>query len=289
MALEFQILLPAFLACLVLTGIHAYLGMHILAREVIFVDIALAQIASLGTAVAMYRGIEPHTVSSYGWSLGFAFCGATLFSLTRGLRRRIPQEAFIGIIYAVAAATVVLVANFLPHGDEELKEILVGNLLGVSMPHVAVMALLYGLLGVFHWVFRKRFLSLSFMHPAEGSAPPGALLWDILFYMSFALVITSAVEVAGVLVVFSFLIVPAVFSALYSNRLGVRLAIAWILGVVVSVVGLLMSFHLDLPSGATVVVTFGVALILGALARVLLSAMQKAEPQTERSSVSVKT
>jgi len=272
MALEFQILLPAFLACMILTGIHAYLGMHVLAREVIFVDIALAQVASLGTALAMQRGIEPHTPSSYIWSLSFAFLGAVLFALTRGIRRRIPQEAFIGIIYAVAAAGVVLVANFLSHGDEELKEILVGNLLGVSMQHIGLMVVLYGLLGVFHWIFRKKFIALSFDHDAADSNTPRAMFWDLLFYLSFALVITSSVEVAGVLVVFSFLIVPAVFSALFSQRLGIRLAIAWILGVVVSVVGVLVSFELDLPSGASVVVTFGVALALGAVVRVLVDA-----------------
>jgi zinc/manganese transport system permease protein len=273
MGLEFQILFPAFLACLILTGIHAYLGMHVLAREVIFVDIALAQIASLGTAIASYRGIEPHTFPAYVWSLGFAFIGAGIFALTRGLRRRIPQEAFIGLTYAVAAAMVVLVANFLPHGDEELKELLVGNLLGVSMNHIAVMVGLYGLVCAFHWVFRKQFLELSFDHDGPESNTGRAMFWDLLFYLSFGLVITSSVEVAGVLVVFSFLIVPAVFSALFARRLGPRLAIAWVLGVVVTVVGLLTSFRLDLPTGATVVVTFGVALLLGAGARGLLTRM----------------
>lgn len=267
MGIEFQILLPAFLTCLILTGIHAYLGMHVLAREVIFVDIALAQIASLGTAIASYRGIEPHTTPSYFWSLSFAFAGAVVFALTRGLRRRIPPEAFIGIAYAVAAAMVVLVANFLPHGDEELKELLVGNLLGVSMDHVGFMVMLYGLVGLFHWVFRKQFIALSFDHEGAEANTPKAMLWDLLFYMSFGLVITSSVEVAGVLVVFSFLIVPAVFSVIFTKHLGKRLLIAWILGAVVSAIGLLLSFHLDLPTGATVVVTFGVLLVLGALTR----------------------
>src|SRR5512132_3176945 len=162
MSLELQILLPAFLACLVLTSFLAYLGLHVLAREVIFVDIALAQIAALGTAVASLRGIEPHTAGSYAWSLGFTFVGAALFALTRSLRRRVPQEAFIGITYAVAAATAILVANSLPHGDEEIKEILVGSLLTVTFRDVAITAAIFAALGVFHFAFRRRFLVLSF-------------------------------------------------------------------------------------------------------------------------------
>src|SRR3954467_14368836 len=166
MSLELQILLPAFLACLVLTAFLAYLGLHVLAREVIFVDIALAQIAALGTAVASLRGVEPHTAESYIWSLGFTFAGAALFALTRGRRKRVPQEAFIGITYAVAAATSILVANFLSHGDEEIKEILVGSLLTVSFREVAVTAAIFAGLGALHFALRKKFLALSFEHDA---------------------------------------------------------------------------------------------------------------------------
>ncbi|MHB8874516.1 MAG: metal ABC transporter permease [Myxococcaceae bacterium] len=275
MSLELQILLPAFLACLVLTGFLAYLGLHVLAREVIFVDIALAQIAALGTAVAAWRGIEPHTTRSFLWSLGFTFGGATLFALTRGLRKRVPQEAFIGITYAVAAATAILVANFLPHGDEEIKEILVGSLLTVSFGQVGVTAAVFAALGVFHFVLRKKFIALSFDHHSAQADGWGAIAWDLAFYMSFGVVIASSVQMAGVLLVFSFLIVPAVFSALFTNRLGLRLLMAWVLGAVVSAAGLYSSFRFDLPTGAAVVVTFGVALFIGALFRALLSWRQK--------------
>lgn len=271
MSLELQILLPGFIACLLLTGFLSYLGLHVLAREVIFVDIALAQIAALGTAFASYNGIEPHTLASWVWSLGFTFGGAALFALTRSVRKRVPQEAFIGITYAVAAASAILVAKFLPHGDEEIKEILIGSLLTVEYKEVGVTAAIFAALAVLHVVFRRKFLELSFSHEEHDQEGWKPMLWDLLFYASFGVVITSSVQMAGVLLVFSFLIVPAVVSALFTKKIGVRLVAAWGLGAVVSAVGLFGSFKLDLPTGAAVVVTFGLALILAAALRGVLS------------------
>ncbi len=271
MSLELQIILPGFLACLLLTGFLSYLGQHVLAREVIFVDIALAQMAALGTAVASYRGVEPHTPVAYAWSLAFTFAGAAMFALTRGLRRSVPQEAFIGVTYAVSAAAAILIAKFLPHGDEEIKEILVGSLLTITLKEVAVTAAIFAVLAVLHFVFRARFLALSFAKhddPAHDGWRP--MLWDLLFYASFGVVITSSVQMAGVLLVFSFLIVPAVFSALFAKTLLRRLVLSWVLGAVVSATGLWASFDFDLPTGAAVVVTFGVALFLGVIVRVAM-------------------
>ena len=272
MALELQILLPAFLACLVLTGIHAYLGLHVLAREVIFIDIALAQIAAFGAAVASLYGLETHSRGSYAWSLGFTLVGAVIFAATRGVKHKIPIEAVIGITYAVAAAGAVLVANFLTHGDEEIKELLIGNLLAVRFEDVGYTAAIYAVLGAFHWIFRRQFLQLSFEgHVGADVSPRRDMFWDLLFYASFGAVITSSVHMAGVLLVFSFLIVPAVVSALFTSRLRLRLLIAWTLGATVSIAGLWGSFKFDLPTGAAVVVTFGGALILGAVARAVIS------------------
>jgi zinc/manganese transport system permease protein len=271
MSLELQIVLPGFLACLLLTGFLAYLGLHVLAREVIFVDIALAQIAALGTAVGSYFDVDPHTPASYLWSLAFTFVGAALFALTRRVRQRVPQEAFIGITYAVAAAGAILVAKYLAHGDEEIKEILIGSLLTVTLTQVGVTALIFAALAVLHVIFRRKFLELSFEHDRAANDGWRAILWDLLFYASFGVVITSSVQMAGVLLVFSFLIVPAVFSALFTKRLALRLLIAWILGALVSALGLWGSFKLDLPTGAAVVVTFGAALVLGAVARAALT------------------
>lgn len=271
MSLELQILLPAFCACLVLTGFLSYLGLHVLARGVIFVDIALAQIAALGTAFAASQDIEPHTPASWACSLGFTFIGAAVFALTRTVRKQVPQEAFIGITYAVAAATAILIANTLPHGDEEIKEILVGSLLTVSFTEVGVTAAVFAVLGVFHFALRKKFLALSF-EPETGAAETDgwkAVGWDLAFYMSFGVVIASSVQMAGVLLVFSFLVVPAVFSALFTQSLVARLVMAWSLGAVASAGGLWASFAFDWPTGAAVVVTFGAALVAGALVRAL--------------------
>jgi zinc/manganese transport system permease protein len=205
------------------------------------------------------------------WSLGFTSVGAGLFAVTRRLRKKVPQEAFIGITYAVAAAASVLVANFLPHGDEEIKEILVGSLLTVQYDEVAVTAGTFAVLGVIHFFLRKKFLALSFEHESDAHDTWSGAGWDFAFYLSFGVVIASSVHMAGVLLVFSFLIVPAVFSALFTQSLMARLLIAWALGAVVSAAGLFASFRFDLPTGAAVV-TFGVALGLGIGVRAVVPA-----------------
>ena len=266
-------LITPFLACLILVGIHAYLGIHVLARGVIFVDIALAQIAALGTTVAYLAGHHLDSMPAYFYSLAFTFVGATIFALSRSLRERVPQEAFIGITYAVASAVAILIIDKAPHGTEHIKEILVGNILWVTPKHVAVVAVIYSLIGAFHYVFRKKFLALSFDHDAVESKTGSAILWDLAFYMSFGFVITSSVQIAGVLLVFSFLIVPAVFAAMFAMRVWVRLALSWALGFVVSVAGITASYFLDMPTGAAIVATFGVSLILAALVRFVLTRM----------------
>ncbi len=258
-----------FLACLVLVGIHAYLGIHVLARGVIFVDIALAQIAALGTTVAFLAGHGLDGPYAYAISLGFTFAGATVFALTRSLRARVPQEAFIGIAYAVAAAAAIVFVDKAPHGAEHIKYLLVGNILWVRPGQVAVTAAIYTAVGAFHWVFRRRFLELSFGHGAEGK---GAMLWDLLFYLSFGFVITSSVQMAGVLLVFTFLVVPAVVAALFTQRVGLRLLLSWGLGFAVSALGILASYLLDLPTGAAVVATFGAGLVLALVVRFGLGA-----------------
>jgi zinc/manganese transport system permease protein len=275
----FLFLLVPFVACLVLMGIHAYLGIHVLARGVIFVDIALAQIAALGTTVAYLSGHQMDSYAAYFISLGFTFLGASVFALSRNLRERVPQEAIIGITYAVAAAATILFIDQAQVGSEKIKDLLVGNILWVSKTHVAFIAVIYSLIGAFHYVFRKRFLALSFDHDAPESKTFSAMMWDLAFYMSFGFVITSAVQIAGVLLVFSFLIVPAVFAAMFTDRLPARLAVGWLLGFVVSAAGITASYKLDLPTGAAVVATFGIALLLGIVVRLAVpkrDAMRKA-------------
>lgn len=251
-----------FLASLILTGIHAYLGVHVVERGVIFVDLALAQIAALGATVAIVAGMDPHGHVSYWISLGFTFLGAAIFALARTRRGHIPQEAFIGIAYAVASATAILLMSKATGETEHLKDMLVGNILAVSRAEVLRTAALYGAVGLFHYIFRRRFLALSTNQGDLESLPFNARFWDFLFYASFGFVVTSSVAIAGVLLVFCYLIVPSVGAMLFADRFGTRLAIGWTMGTLVSALGCLLSVKMDTPTGATIVVSFGGVLIL---------------------------
>jgi zinc/manganese transport system permease protein len=268
-----QFLAAPFAASLILAGIHAYLGVHVVERGVIFVDLSLAQIAVLGASIALVSpqgGGDPHAPFVYWLSLGFTFVGAAVFALVRGQKARVPQEAIIGICYAVASAGAILAMSKTPSESEHLKDMLVGNILAVSWPEVGRTALLYGAIGVFHFVFRKPFLAISTSHGQEGATGLSVRWWDFLFYSSFGLVVTSSVAIAGVLLVFCYLVVPSVGAMLYAERIGRRLAIGWTMGTVVSAVGVFLSLTLDLPTGATIVCTFGAALALMAAARPLV-------------------
>jgi zinc/manganese transport system permease protein len=259
-----------FVASLILTGIHAYLGVHVVERGVIFVDLSLAQIAALGAAIALLlpvTGGDAHAPAVYWISLGFTFVGAAVFSTIRGHRARIPQEAVIGICYAVASAATILAMSKATSESEHLKDMLVGNILAVSWPEVGETAALYGAIGLFHYFFRKQFLAIS-MNPeqARQSGLP-VVFWDFLFYASFGFVVTSSVAIAGVLLVFCYLIVPSVAAMLYADTIGKRLAVGWTMGTVVSALGVYLSLRLDLPTGATIVCTFGIVLALLAAVR----------------------
>jgi zinc/manganese transport system permease protein len=265
-------LAPPFVASLILTGIHAYLGLHVVERGVIFVDLSLAQFAALGSAVAILipaLDTDPHGAPVYWMSLGFTMIGAIVFATIRGHRARIPQEAIIGICYAVASAATILAMSKATSETEHLKDMLVGNILAVSWSEVIKTAVVYGAIGIFHYVFRKKFLAISMDHEGEMSKH-GTRWWDFLFYASFGFVVTSSVAIAGVLLVFCYLIVPSVAAMLYADRVGTRLALGWSMGTVVSAIGVYLSLVLDLPTGATIVVTFGVVLALMALVRPLI-------------------
>jgi zinc/manganese transport system permease protein len=263
----YYFLLAPFVASLILTGIHAYLGVHVVERGVIFVDLSLAQIAALGTTIAVLYGIEPHGRGAYFVSLAFTFIGAAVFSLIRGQKARIPQEAVIGICYAVASAAAIVAMSKSAEQTEHLKEMLVGNILTVSWHEVYKTAALYGLVGLFHYVFRGKFLAISMNHGKPDLPGVNVRLWDFLFYSSFGFVVTSSVAIAGVLLVFCYLIVPSVAAMLYSEKVGTRLLIGWTMGTLVSALGVFLSLQIDLPTGATIVCTFGLVLILMAALR----------------------
>jgi zinc/manganese transport system permease protein len=261
-----------FAASLVIAGIHAYLGVHVVERGVIFVDLSLAQIAAFGATIALLlpvAGGDPHGPAVYWISLVFTFMGAVLFSTIRSRRARIPQEAIIGIAYAVASAATILGMSKATSESEHLKDMLVGNILSVSWEEVWRTGLLYAAIGAFHFAFRRRFLLIS-MEPEKAEAQGISLrLWDFLFYASFGFVVTRSVSIAGVLLVFCYLIVPSVAAMLYADTIGKRLAIGWTMGTVVSALGVYLSLRLDLPTGATIVCTFGLILIIMAAVRPL--------------------
>jgi len=256
---------PAFFELLILVGIHSYLGLHVIRRKVIFVDLALAQIAALGTTVGFLFGIMPDSTGAYWFSLLFTFIGAAVFSISRIRHEKIPQEAVIGLAYAIAAAVSILVIDKAPHGAEHIKEILTGSILWVKWHTIRNAAIMYSIVGIFHFIFRKQFLLIS-EHPKQAyEQGMNVRLWDFLFYVSFGAVITHSVGTAGVLLVFVFLVVPAITSMLITDVLWKQLAIGWGMGLIVSILGLYISYIADLPSGPTVVAFYGAMLVLVAL------------------------
>jgi len=251
------------LACLLLVLILPSLGQHVLARGVIFVDLALAQIAALGQSVAFLLGAESHDPSTYYWSFAFTLLGAALFSFLWDRNHSVLQEAFIGIAFSLAtAATLLLLANS-PHGAEHVQGTLSGEALGwVAWRDVLLMAGFYSVVGVFLYL-KRHTLALCSADPKQAVREGHSLkLWDFLFYMAFGLVVTDAVRVAGVLAVFSFLIMPIVCATLLGHKGKHRLLWAWSIGLVVSVLASGLSYGRDWPMGATIVTIFGGAVIL---------------------------
>ncbi|MBI3077096.1 MAG: metal ABC transporter permease, partial [Deltaproteobacteria bacterium] len=277
MSVALEFLWVPFLACLVLTGIHVYLGLHVLARGIIFVDLALAQVAAMGITLAFLAGHPIQSEAAYWYALAFTVGGAALFSVSRIRQAPIPQEAIIGIVYVVSVAVGVLAVDRAPQGSEHIKQLLVGNILTVTPAEVGTLALLYAVIGALHWVVRGPLLEISFDPEAALRRGRWVRWWDFLFYASFGLVVTSSVRIAGVLLVFSYLIVPAAVGALVARSVAGRLVIGWGLGFLVSVLGLFASYAWDLPTGATVVTTFGALLAtvaLGLGARSLIRAVR---------------
>jgi zinc/manganese transport system permease protein len=239
---------PSFLVSVCLVGIHAYFGIQVLARKVIFVDLALAQIAALGATTAFMLGHPAQSPATWFYSLAFTMAAAVLLAFTRAWATRVPQEALIGVVYVVAAAAAVLLIDRAPQGAEHLKQILTGNILTSGLSDVVVIVPLYAAIGLLHFLLRRRL---------TGAGP---LVWEFVFYATFGMVVTSSVAIAGVLLVFSFLIIPAAIGVMFAGSLGRQLAIGWVAGTITSFAGLVTSFVFDLPTGAALVCAFGVAL-----------------------------
>lgn len=270
-----ELMAAPFAECLVLVAIHTYLGIHVLKRRVIFVDLALAQIAALGTTVGFLFGIMPETPGALVFSMAFTFLGAAVFSITRFRHERVPQEAVIGLTYAIACATAILVVEKTT-GAEHLKDILVGNLLWVKWSDVVTAAIVYALVGVVHFVFRKKFLAISEDADAAFRSGMHVRAWDFLFYLTFGAVITLSTRVAGVLLVFVFLVAPAILAFILTSQMWLQLLIGWSMGTLVTIAGLWFSWHLDLPSGPAVIALYGVALVTGGIVVFLWRAPRRA-------------
>lgn len=260
----FLFLSAPFVMCLILAGIHCYLGLHVLARGVIFVDLSLAQVAAFGATLAILFGFEHHSAAAYFVSLACTFCAAALFSLARRHEQKFSQEAIIGITYALASGAVVLVVDHIAHGAEHIKDVLVGQVLWVTWMDVGKTAAIYAVVSLVHYLFRFQLIRASFSHGEGGG------FWDFLFYALFGVVITSSVSMAGVLQVFAYLIVPAVLSTLFFDSIRARLLFGWALGFVLSFTGLALSYLWDLPAGAFIVVCFAALPVLVLLGYPLL-------------------
>ena len=256
-------------ACVLLPWLLVYFGLHVVQRGIIFIDIAMAQMASLGICVAVLLHVDLESWTTFAIALAFTLIGAAVFSVTGKRSSQIPQEAVIGISYVVAAAAAILLLSRAAEGDEEIKKMLVGNILLVTPREVWERFALFVAVGIFHFVLRKNFLLVSF--DRDGAYQKGLRVrwWDFLFYAVFGLVVTSFVRIAGVLLVFSYLIVPAVCGINLARHTGNRLLIGWIIALIGGIAGLFLSFYWDLPSGAAIVCTFGALLVLVSLVALL--------------------
>jgi zinc/manganese transport system permease protein len=263
----FSLMIWPLLACFVLVGIHAYLGIHVIARKVIFVDLALAQIAALGAVYGVYVGLS---LAADWWlikgiSVTFTLVGALLFSFTRTNDERVPHEAVIGIIYAAALSMVLLLTANLAHGGDEIHQLLSGNILWVTPHEVMYTAALYSVVGLIHVLFRRQFFMLSWGESQKQNLSFNVKVWDFLFYATFGVVVTSSVGMGGVLLVFAYLVIPSVIGIMLAESTKSRLLLGWASGLLMSLVGVIVSYYLDLPSGPTIVVLLGLLLLVIAL------------------------
>ncbi len=264
------ILLPAFVMSALMILTHTYLGLHVLARGIIFVDLALAQMAALGMSLAFMLGEEPHGLNAQLYAFGATLVTAFAFAGLRHLPGKTTREIIIGCVYVVATALSVVILSRSSQGMEELSTLFNGNILWIRWQEIAVVAMIYLALAMLHGIYHKRFYTLSFSTEEARSRSPG-FLWEFLFFASFAIVITIAVNVAGVLLVFAFLIIPAFSASLVVHSFIARLLLGWCLGLLGAIAGLCLSFSADLPVGATVVSVLGllplIAAALGACSR----------------------
>jgi len=272
------------LACLLLPGILVYYGLHIVRREIIFVDLALAQVAALGTCLAILLGYHVHQWQTFAWGIGFTLVGAVIFTLTRRRHPQVPQEALIGIVYVAAAAAGMLLLSQNPEGDEQLKRTLVGEVLLVRPRDVLTGFGLFAVVGLIHCVWRRKFLLISF-EPERAVAESVRIgWWDLAFYILFGLVVTTFVQIGGVLLTFSYLIIPAVCASYLVGSLAARFATAWAIAVAGGVFGAGASYKFDLPTGGAIVCALGILLLVVQTVSGLRDAIRRVSAESNHAS-----
>lgn len=273
-ALEFM--LAPFVVCLLLIGINIYFGIHVIKREIIFIDIALAQIATLGATFASILPFlsahhghhhDEQTLAAYLFSIGFTTVAAAVFTILKSRKLPIPLESLIGIAYAVAATGSVILLDKAAGSDVHVKEMVEGSILWVSWSEIIKLFIVFLTIGLFHFIFRKKFIALTDKYNQTNNKNGVTMLWDFLFYASFGIVVVHSVEVGGILTIFAFLIIPASISALFTRSWLYRILIGWSLGTVVTVSGLYLSWELDVPSAPTVILALGVFLLLALIVK----------------------
>ena len=257
-----QFMAAPLVACTLLAGIHGYLGIHVVRRGVIFVDIALAQMAALGAAVGLLFHIEIESLSANVLSVLFTFGGAMLLAGIRRFERKVPIEAYIGVLYVVGAALVILIMDRAPHGAEHIKQLLVGQILWVNWSDVLVESIVYGIIGLIFFFIHSKIYAISQEDESGAHHEKRIFIYDMVFYALFGIVVTVSVRVAGVLLVFTYLVVPAIISVLFAERFLYRLLLGGGIGVVISFAGVIASYRLDFPTGAAVVASAGFILVV---------------------------
>lgn len=265
-----EFLLAPFVACMVLVAIHSYLGLHVIARGVIFVDLSLAQMAALGTVIALIAGVAPDSQTALIFSLIFTALGAGVFALTRTWAKgRVPHEAIIGIVYVMASAAAILVADKAPRGAEAIRDVLVGSIIWVTWPLILKKTAAYAALGLLHYLLRRRFLTISFDPEQAERSGWKIRWWDFLFYVTFGVAVTISVPIAGVLMVFTMLVVPATVAFLFTRDVRKLVLISWGTGALASLLGLGISYVGDFPTGPLIVCMYGLLLIVAGALRKL--------------------
>ncbi len=272
---QLPFMVQAFTAAIITGILLSYLGVHVVGRGIVFVDLALGQISSMGVAFAAFIGTGLTSIP-----LIFTLVGALLMSFINIRDKRLKQEAIIGILYAFASSLTVLLISKTPHGDSDIQEVLFGNILSVSWQQIATLGIVFGAIALMHLIFYKKFFALTESFENGENHLVGIFnIWNFLFYISIGLAIVFAVKINGVIPVFSYLIIPAVSAILISKNKITVIIIAFIISIVASFFGLNFSFHYDFPAGSSIVAILGIIFILAAIYNIIKSVGKKSTAQ----------